>query len=260
MNYFKPLLSWMPYAGVLMLAAGCETQYPYCEETVTVLESLESPTPAGVTAGEILRVIEGERSSELLYTKAGGGAVHVEIEPGGEGSTGLTLALTREHAGELRWIDAEEVYPTGPGPVAEIAIDCPDRIEIDATLSFASADGVFAELFEVIVAVDVRESYATDPDIGGELGVARILESFDPMALMGAFTVVSIDPPNPDTVDYELEIHYPLTEDAIADGGEIGQPRGSVGGGAQYTSGKGRDATVSYGSFSIATFGGWNLY
>src|SRR5690606_24482696 len=131
MNYFKPLLSWIPCAAALALASGClQSKSPYCEETVTVLDSLDSPTPAGVTAGEVLALIEGERSSELIYKEPGGGAVHVEIEPGGEGSTELTLALTREDGGGLRWIDAEEVEPSGPGPTLDIAIDCPDRIEI----------------------------------------------------------------------------------------------------------------------------------
>jgi hypothetical protein len=147
MNDFNFLLAWTPCVAALTLVSGCfETQYPYCEETVTVLDSLDSPTPAGVTAGEIFALIEGERSSELIYTEPGGGAVHVEIEPGGEGSTALTLALTRKSSGGLRWIEAEAVYPTGPGPVAEIGVYCPNRIEIDGQLSFASADGVFAEL------------------------------------------------------------------------------------------------------------------
>jgi hypothetical protein len=50
-----------------------------------------------------------------------------------------------------------------------------------------------------------------------------------------------------------------VAEWAVEEGGELGQPRGMVGGGAQYTSGKGSDATVSYGIFHIATFGGWNI-
>lgn len=239
-----------------MLSSGCETHYPHCEETATVLDSLDSPTPAGVTAREIFALIEGERSAELEYKEPGGGSVHVEIEPGGEGSTALSLGLSRKPNGELRWIDAEEVHPTGPGPVAEIAVYCPDRLEIDAQLELDTADGVFAELFEVVVGVDMDEVEG----IGGELGVARIHERFDPADLMGALEVISIDPANPDSVDYELEIHYPLAEWAVEDSDAIGQPRGMVGGGAQYTSGKGNDASVSYGMFHIGTFGGWSIY
>jgi hypothetical protein len=249
MNYGKASLSC---AVALIVISGCETQFPYCEETVTVLDSLDSPTPAGVTAGEIFASIEGQRSAELNYVEPGGGAVHVEIEPGGEGSTELILALTRHADGQLRWIDAQEVYPTGPGPIAEIAVHCPDRLELDAQLEFESADGVFAELLDVTVEVEVDEGT-------GELGVARIREAFDPASLAGAFEVVSIDPANPDSVDYELEVHYPVAEWAVEEGGALGQPRGSVGGGAQYTSGNGANATVSYGIFHIATFGNWNL-
>jgi hypothetical protein len=248
LNYAKCLSS----CGVaLVLSSGCETQYPYCEETVTVLESLDSPTPAGVTAAEIFEVIEGERSADFEYTEPGGGGVHVEIEPGGEGSTALTLALSRLQAGEVRWVDAEEVYPTGPGPVAEIAVYCPDRLEIDAQLELDTADGVFAEIFDVVVGVELDE-FGT----GGELGVAVIREDFDPSGLMGALEVISIEPANPDSVDYQLEIHYPLEEWAVEEGGAVGQPRGMVGGGAQYTSGE----YVSYGVFHIGTFGGWNVY
>jgi hypothetical protein len=253
MNYAKYSIC---HAVALVLTSGCETHYPHCEESVTVLESLDTPTPAGVSAGEILALIEGQRSAELRYAEPGGGSVHVEIEPGGEGSTALSLALSRRADGELRWIDAHEVYPTGPGPVAEIAVYCPDRLEIDAQLEFETADGVFAELFEVVVGVDMDDELG---GIGGELGVARIHERFDPAGLMGALEVISIDPPNPDAVDYELEIHYPVAEWAVAEGGELGQPRGMVGGGAQYTSGKGNNATVSYGTFRIGTFGDWNL-
>ena len=114
---------------------------------------------------------------------------------------------------------------------------------------------MFAELFEVVVQAEIDEYNETT----GPLSVARIRQAFDPGALLGAFAVVSIDPPNPDSVDYEIEIHYPLAEHAVEDGGAIGVPRGSVGGGAQYTSGQGSDATVSYGMFHIGTFGGWNL-
>jgi hypothetical protein len=240
MNYAKAL----PCAVALIVTSGCETQYPYCEETVTVLDSLDSETPAGVTVGEIFAMVEGQRSTALNYVGPEGDGVHVQIEPGGEGSTELSLALTRDADGELRWIDAQEVYPTGPGPLAELAVSCPDRLEIDAQLEFESADGVFAELFDVTIGVDMDEGQ-------GELGVARIRESFDPAELMGALEVVSIDPPNPESVDYELQIDYPVTEWAVEEGGSLGQPRGSVGGGAQYRSGN----AVIYGVFQIATFG-----
>jgi hypothetical protein len=251
MNYAKYLSSC---GVVLALSSGCETQYPYCEETVTVLESLDSPTPAGATPNEIFALIEGERSADFEYTEPNGDAMHVEIEPGGEGST--ALALSRAANGELRWVDAEEVYPTGPGPVAEIAVYCPDRLEIDAQLELETADGVFAEIFDVVVGIDMDSVEG----IGGELGVAVIREDFDPAGLMGALEVISIDPANPDSVDYNVEIHYPLQEWAVEEGGAIGQPRGMVGGGAQYTSGKGKDAYVSYGVFHIGTFGGWSIY
>lgn len=165
----------------LLLSSGCKTQYPYCQETVTVLDSLDTPTPAGVTAGEIFDIIAGERSAELEYTQPGGGAVHVEIEPGGEGSTLLTL-LSRQAHGEVRWVDAQEVYPTGPGPVAEIGVHCPNRIEIDAQLEFDSEDGVFAELFDVVVSVDMDEF-----EYSGELGLARIHEPFDPSSHIATF-------------------------------------------------------------------------
>jgi len=255
MNCFNLFRSFVPLAAALVLTGGCETQYPHCEETVTVLDSLDSPTPAGVTAREVFELVEGQRETELLYSEPGGGSIHVDIEPGGEGSTALSLAVSRHKSGELRWIDSKEVEPTGPGPIAEIAVDCPDRIEIDAQLSFATADGVFAELFDVVIAAEIDEFN----EVTGPLGLARIRQVFDPAELMGALAVVSIDPPSPDHVDYELEIHYPLTEHAAEDGGEIGEPRGYVGGGAQYTSGKGRDAAVSYGIFHIGTFGGWSV-
>lgn len=230
------------------LTSACDdnVQFPYCEETVTVLGSLDDETPAGVTPAQVLELIEGERVVELQYVEDSDNAVHVEIEPGGSGSTELSLALTHD-GGEVRWIDAEEAPLTGSGPVAAIAIECPDRLEIDARLGFATADGAFTELFDVVIRAEV--------DYEGVLGLARITQRFDPEALVGALEILSISPADPVRVDHEIEVHYPL----IGDADEIGEPLGWVGGGAEYRDGKGDDGVAGYGMFELGRFGGWAL-
>jgi len=211
---------------------------PYCEDVETTVLSLDDETPAGITPGEVLGLIEGERQMPLDYADAPAGGVEVSIDPGGEGSTDLTLDL--QPLGEVRWIETEEVYPPG-GIQAAIAVECNDRLEIDAELGFASNDGVFDEIFAVTVRAELDE-YA-----GDELRWATINHAFEPDELDGDFNVVSVTPEDPTRVDYNLDLRYPLG----ADDEQLGQPRGTIGGGAEYDQGD----TAVWGRFVIASFG-----
>jgi hypothetical protein len=219
---------------------GNDGNFPYCDETIMVIDSLDAALPNGQTAAEVLALVEAEHVLPLEYVQPADDAAVVEIA-GGQGSTELTLSFARGE-GEVRWIDGEAVYPTGPGPVPAIAIECPSRLEIDGQLGFASADGVFAELFETTV--------RTELDQDGTLGLARITQTFEPDALLGSFEVVSITPADPSHVDYSIDVGWTLADSYVQDNGPIGQPRGTVGGGAEYQDGE----TVSYGVFTIAEF------
>lgn len=232
------------------LAACDDDRMPYCEETVTVLDSLDAQTPAGISAGELLAKIEGEQLLRLDYVPASANeAVQVETSHHDAGSTELMIAL--EHAGgELRWIEAEERTPPGRGPVPAIAISCPDRIELDAELSFETEDGAFAELFEVVVSASVDEWGEWGE--AGEFNLARITQALVPSALEGALEILSITPGDPTRVDYSLNLDYPLTQAAAGEAGAVGVPTGGVGGGAEYQMGKGKDGVVMYGMFELA--------
>lgn len=199
-----------------------------------MLESPDAVTPTGHTAKQVLDLIEGERSSELEWVEAAGDGVRVEVEPGGSGTTPLSIALARGE-GEIRWVDSKEVTP--PGPTNEIAVDCRPRIEVDAKLEFETEDGAFAELLDVVVRAEV--------DYDNQINSAVIQQEYDPAALMGALEIINVDPPDYEKIYHEIEVVYPLA------GEDAGVPEGRVHGWAQYDQG---DA-VMIGVFDLARFG-----
>jgi hypothetical protein len=215
---------------------------PYCEESITILESADSPTPADKTAAEILAVIEGTHASELEWTEQVGDGVRVEVTPGGSGTTPLTLTLDYE-GGEVRWVDSKRVEP--PGPTNEIYVECLPRLEIDATLGFTSEDGAFAELFDVVVTAEA--------DYGGELHWASVLQVFDPVALMGMLEITSVEPADPDEIEYHVDFGIPLDDQTDL---EPGVPRGYVDGFAVYEGhGPAPEGTVAIGVLELGKFG-----
>lgn len=234
------------FAAIALLAlapSGClGGSSPYCEESVTILASADSPTPADKTAAEILAVIEGEHTSELEWTEQTGDGVQVEVTPGGSGTTPLTLTI--DHAGgEVRWVDSEVVYP--PGPTNEIYVECLPRLEIDAKLGFTSEDGAFAELFDVVVRAEANYS--------DELHWARVLEAFEPDALSGMLEVLSVEPKDPDEIEYHVDFGIPLDDETDL---EPGVPRGYVDGFAVYEGhGPAPAGTVAIGVLELARFG-----
>lgn len=251
MNFAKSTL--IPaLTGLVLLTSACDDDYdfPHCEDAVFELEA-DAITPSGHSVAEILAAIEGERETQLSYLGPEADGVIVEISPGGSGTTTLSLELTPVTAskldpnpGALRWIESEAVYPTS-GVVPAIAIECPDRLEIDAQLGFATLDGAFDELVQVTVRAAL--------DWDGELSHATILHDYEPEELDGDLRVESIEPANPTRVDHSIEISYALTDAAAeADDVELGAPFGSVGGGAEYRSGD----VASYARFVLASFGG----
>ena len=240
--------------GLVLLTSACDNEYnfPYCEETVTELEA-DAITPSGHSVAEVLAAIEGERQVPLTYSEPSPDGVIVEHAY--EGSTTVTLELTALRAskldpevGSLRWVESEEVYPT-TGIVPSIAIECYDRIEIDAELGFATLDGAFEELFAVTVNAAI--------DWNGELSEASIVHEYDPEQLEGGLRIESIEPMNPSKVDHRIELDYPLTDVAAEMFGvEIGEPVGGIGGGAEYeSSSKGDEGLVSYGMFWLGMLG-----
>ncbi len=230
------------FALALALTGCLSGSTPTCEESVTILESADSPTPANKTAAEVLAVIEGEHASELVWVEQGDDGVRVEVMPGGSGTSPLTLSIEHQ-GGEIRWVDSELVTP--PGPVNSIYVECLPRLEIDAKLGFASEDGAFAELFDVVVKAEA--------DYSGELHWASVLKIFDPEQLLGMLEIVSVEPEDPDHIEYEIDFGIPLDEQTDL---EPGVPRGYVDGFARYDGhGPAPAGTVAVGILTLAQFG-----
>ena len=231
---------------LLLLATACQTvemlpyAEPICEETVTVLASVNDPAPTGYAVADFIDLVGGPRLTELEYLgPPEGDRVYVEIQRD-DPSTALTLELTPDLA-ELRWVATELVYPPGSDPDHEIP--CDSRFEFAASLSVSTADGVLAELLEATISAFVDDDGA--PAI---LGVPIVI---DPDALTGSFEVIALEPADPVEVFHELWVEYPLTSSQ----GDVGQPRGYLGGLAVYDLGR----YLALGVFHIGVFGGYEL-
>lgn len=227
--------------ALLAVLPGClGASSPSCEETVTVLADVTSPTPADRSAADLLAVIEGEHTSELVWTQQDDDAVVVEIER--SGTTPLTLTIAYE-GGEVRWVDNQTLDP--PGPNDAIDVECLPRLEIDAKLGLTTGDGAFAELFDVVVRAEANYS--------NELHWAEVLHEFDPEGLVGALEVLSVSPADPDEIEYHVDLRVPLDEytDLMP-----GVPRGYVDGFAVYEGhGPAPSGAVAIGRFELASFG-----
>ncbi|MFV8749175.1 hypothetical protein ACNOYE_01350 [Nannocystaceae bacterium ST9] len=238
-----PITPITPALLLTLALTGClGGSSPYCEETITILESADSPTPADKTAADILALIEGEHVAEFAWTEQGGDGVRVEVSPGGSGTTPLTLSIDHQQ-GEVRWVDSELVDP--PGPNNEIDVNCLPRLEIDAKLGFTTEDGAFAELFDVVVKAEANYE--------GELHWASILHVFDPAQLAGMLEVLSVEPEDPDEIEYHVDFGIPLDEYTDL---EPGVPRGYVDGFATYEGhGPAPAGTVAVGMLELGSFG-----
>lgn len=227
---------------LLAFAPGClDPATPYCEETITVLDGVEADTPADLTAAQVLAIVAGEHASELEWFAPDGEGIDVEISAAA-GTTPLVLALAYA-GGEVRWVDSRYVDP--PGPNDAVYVECLSRLEIDTTLTLDSDDGLLAELYDVVVVAEANAS--------NELHWATVLEPLDPDAFGGTLELESLTPPDPDELDYHLELAIPLDEytDPLP-----GEPRGYLGGTAVYRGhGLAPSGYVALASFAFAEFG-----
>lgn len=104
---------------------------PYCAETVIEVD-IDHITELGFSGGDLLNLANVERSLDWSWEYK-------------EGTTTLTL-FAQSAAQTARFIDSVAVYPDG---AIEIGIICPDRVEVDAWVTFVTEDGAFDERFYV---------------------------------------------------------------------------------------------------------------
>lgn len=143
-----------------------------CEEAPTVVAPSDI-TALGFSGADVLAVADAARSSSFVYSAD----AH---------STLLSLDATYTD-GEIRYIQSDEpVGETGMSYAGEGDADvaepypesdpCPDRVEVDVSLSFATEDGVFAEVFELALRASQLDqvSFAQDLDLSAMGGSFNI--------------------------------------------------------------------------------------
>ena len=128
---------------------------PYCDDTVTVL-GVDDVGTLGFSGQDMLALAEGTHDETFVWTRTAE-------------SSALSLVV-RHDGGEVRQVESEAVYPEGT--TVDIGIECPDRIEVDVAVTFETADGAFAEAWDLaLVAVSagtVAMDVVLDPDaLGG---------------------------------------------------------------------------------------------
>ncbi len=177
-------------ATALSLLTGChpkngDAKYPVCVDTPTAVAP-DDISPGGFSATDVLAVTTGPREETLTW--------HDQT------TTPLTLEVVSDGAGS-QWIDSVADYT---GVSIDIGIECPSRLEIPATLDFATADGAFAEHFDVTLVARTVDA--------AELHV-NLMDS----ALSGSF-----DPTDWPTDDYDsMEMGLNAAFDASGDSGTI---------------------------------------
>lgn len=159
---------------------GNEGAYESCEETVTVLESVDEVSALGFAAADVLSFAEGSHQSAIHWHP---GDIQFGPETG-EGELSVDVAYD---GGEIRFVDAEPKGGEGFGG------DCPDRLEIDADVSMTTSGGALDEHF--VGTIQAMRS-----------NVATILEKREPDEFEGALEVESVDIENGEATAITLGI------------------------------------------------------
>lgn len=174
-----------PAAFALALLSACPVDNkgetgPYCEDTKTDI-ALDEVTPIGITAADVIADAAAEETAVFTYVD--------------DATTDLTLGFVAGTG--ARFVDSEAVYPETDGPQPAIAVICDDRIEVDGTFSFATADGAFAESFSSVLNATAERTYisqALDLDgLAGTFDLVPFVDAEDYDALEAWIDVVFTD-------------------------------------------------------------------
>jgi hypothetical protein len=171
----------------------------------------------GFSADELLNSLGSESTDRLSWSNGSG--------------TPLTLGVERAASGRVEF-QARDYVSDGSGaePAAEIATECNDVVAIPVTLSFATADGAFAERWPVTLLAEssARVSAYAQVDVDD---------------LEGSFSVTQVDPSRFDRVLAIVQLTF-------ADGAWTGTLSGQ---GIMEGSGS-ADSAASASPFAIASF------
>lgn len=150
---------------MLLLVAACtkneEDLGAYCEDTPTEL-AMDEASPAGFTPDSLVAVFGGTWAETLTLA---------------EGAGDVALTLTVGEPTSARWVDSEAVYPEDGNA---IGVECVDRVEVDAPLSFVTADGAFDEAWSAVFSSEdgLAARFGRDFEagaIGGSFDLAALI-------------------------------------------------------------------------------------
>lgn len=120
----------------LMLASGAvfsERTTPYCAETIIQVD-IDQVTDLGFSGRDLLNLSRPERTLDWAWEYK-------------LGTTQLTLSA-QSSSRTARYIDSVAVYPDG---VSDVAIVCPNRVEVDAWVTFSTTDDAFNERWHTVL-------------------------------------------------------------------------------------------------------------
>jgi hypothetical protein len=186
----KKWLSWMGIVAVTAMAAGCaetagsrpppggqiggvQGEGSGCRVVTTTVLGVDDVSPLGFSASQLLTGVGGQRQAPLTWKN--GQSTTLTLEPGAPQAVRFVeLEIEEDDSGA-------DIAPL-PGAL------CNDRLEIDAPLGFATADGKFAESFNVTLRAE-------------EAGSATFDEKIDLSTLQGSYQLTDIDASQFDAVD-----------------------------------------------------------
>ena len=173
-------------AALMAVATGCRTmpsndedlESTRCEETTTLLSSSSTQSQlVGISGDELLAL------ATTLVTSATYSNDTATLTQAPSGGSALLTLTTTYNGGEINEIDS--VFVQGP---QEIALNCPNRLEVGVRLALLTDDGAFNETWDaVLVGTD-----SSDTGLPDSLETA-ISATFDPELLTGSFEIVSIN-------------------------------------------------------------------
>ena len=175
--------------GILTLAAaaaplaGCgrddEVWFPSCEETRAAL-TLDEATSLGFSAGEVLAGIPAAYDESLVWTD-------------GSASTPLSLKVSYD-GGALSYVHSvAEEPPEDVGAIADIAVICEDRLDLEVGVHLATEDGILDEAWTVTLAAL-------------QVDQATFQHDLDPATAGGTYDYRSFDPDDYDEVSAYVRV------------------------------------------------------
>lgn len=176
---------------ILSASSVSSVDMPYCADTVYEID-LDQTTSLGFSPRDLLNLAGGTKYIDWTWDYR-------------EGSTKLVIR-TANTTQTARYIDSVAVYPNG---APEVHIICPDRVEVDAWVTFATDDGAFNERwYSTIYDTDGTDCMNETGDPCYEPGTEAVFNhQFARQNLTGEF-YKEVAVPEEVTVDFYAEVKF----------------------------------------------------